>query len=64
MIDWVVGPLLLLLRLFIILSIFTLVGVAFAAFYSWWNGADPWKAWTVAFWAVLLAGVAWYWWIL
>ena len=61
MIESVWNALLLLLRLFVILSIFTVVGVAFAAVYAWWNGADPWAAWMTAFWAVVIAGFAWYW---
>ncbi len=59
--EWVWRSLLLALRLFIILSVLTLLAAAFAAVYSWWNGADSWAAWTVAFWAVLIAGFLWYW---
>jgi len=58
-----IDALLLFWRIFVILSVFTLVGVAFAALYSWWNGASSWAAWTVAFWAVLIAGCAWFWWL-
>jgi hypothetical protein len=55
--------LLLALRIFVILSVFTFIGVALAAVYAWWNGADPWAAWTFAFWMVLLAGAIWYWFV-
>ncbi len=48
-------------RIFVVLSILTLIGVVFAAAYSWWNGADPLAAFTVAFLAIMLAGFAWYW---
>ena len=63
MVDWLWGPLLIVIRIFVILSVFTFVGIALAALYAWWNGAEPWAAWTVAFWMVVLAGFAWYWWI-
>ena len=62
--TWVWNTLLLLLRLFIILSVFTAIGVAASAIYAWWNGADPWAAWSVALGAVLLGGFMWYWIIL
>ncbi len=61
MVEWLWRSLLLALRLFIILSAFTLIAAALAAVYAWWNGADSWAAWTVAFWAVLIAGFLWYW---
>ncbi len=60
-VSFVVDVVLLALRLFLILSVFTAIGVALAAMYAWWNGADPWAAWTTAFLAVLVGGFIWYW---
>ena len=61
MADFLWNAVNLVLTIFVILSIFTLIGVVLAAAYSWWNGADPLAAFVTAFIAILLAGFAWYW---
>ncbi len=35
--DWLWESFLLFLRIFIILSIFTVIGVVLSVFYAWWN---------------------------
>ena len=49
------------LTIFVILSIFTLIGVVLSAAYAWWNGADPLGAFVLAFLSVVIAGFAWHW---
>ena len=61
LVEFVWNALLLLVRIFLILSFITFVGVALSAVYAWWNGADPLAAFVTAFWAVVIAGFAWYW---
>ena len=61
MAEWVWNALFNVWRIFVILSISTLIGVVFVAAHSWWNGADPLAAFTIAFLAVVLAGFAWHW---
>ena len=59
--TWVIDGLLFLLRLFLILSVFTAISVGTVAIWAWWNGADPWAAWATTFFAVLVGGLIWYW---
>ena len=64
MADWVWDSLLLFLRIFLILSLFSIVGVAVAVLYAWWNQAEPAAAFTAAFVAVIVVGFAWFWWFM
>ncbi len=62
MVEWLWDSTLLFLRIFAVLVILNIIVAALSTFYVWWNEGGV-AAWAIAFWATLLAGVAWYWWI-
>ena len=64
MADWVWDSLLLFLRIFFVLSLLTVAGVAAGVIYAWWDQAEPAAAFTAAFVAVIVAGFAWFWWFI
>ena len=64
MTEWLWDSTVLFLRIFLILSIFTVVGVAAAVLYAWWNQAEPVAAFAASFVAVIVVGFAWFWWFM
>ena len=61
--EWLWDSLLLFFRLAVVVSALSLIAVGGTAFARFWNGTDPWLAWSIAFWGVLLGGLGWYFWI-
>ena len=64
MADWVWDSLLLVLRIFFVLSLLTVVGVVAGVLYAWWNQAEPAAAFAATFVAVIVAGFAWFSWFM
>ncbi len=62
--EWLWDSTILFLRIFLILSLFTIVGVTFAVLYAWWNQAEPAAAFAAAFVAVVVVGFGWFWWFM
>ncbi len=64
MAEWLWDSLILFLRIFIILSLLTVVGVFAGVLYAWWNQAEPVAAFTASFVAVIVVGFGWFWWFM
>ena len=62
--EWLWDSLVLFLRIFTILSLLTVLGIAASVLYVWWNQAESATAFTATFVAVIVVGFGWFWWFM